>query len=147
MGFSSIRLYFDRYFGFEYQPVARMLFYEQANNVHAYGNTHTLYGQLIYLPVAFGVAFIPFLGFLIGRIYRLASKNLFFLSMHAWFCAATFMAFAGGGHFTTTRIFPAMLFIWPFLLFAKKRYKFRLGSRDARRHTPARSLELDHKKI
>ena len=117
MGFSSIRVYMDRYFGLGFEPYDRMIFYVQAENAHVYGNTHSLYGQLVYLPLVVGIPFIFCLGLLIGRMYRLASSNLFYLSIHCWLSAATFLSFAGAGHFTTTRFFPALLFIWPFLIY------------------------------
>jgi hypothetical protein len=117
MGLSSIRVYLDRYFGWEFQPDLRMVFFRQAIGSHVYGNTHTIYGQQVYLPLIAGIPYVIFLGILIGRVFRLAKENVFFLSVHCWFTAATFLSFAGAGHFTTTRFFPAMLFIWPIILF------------------------------
>ncbi|SMO66090.1 hypothetical protein SAMN06265173_108133 [Thalassovita litoralis] len=115
LGLGSIRVYLMKYFGFEFQPTERMIFYSQALNAWINGNTHTLYGQLVYLPMFLLFPFLLFLGFLMGFFYRKAPKNLYYISIHCWFSAATFLSFAGAGHFTTTRFFPAMLFIWPFL--------------------------------
>lgn len=119
MGFNSIRTYLDSYFGITYQPYDRMPFYPQASNASVFGNTHSLYGQVVYLPLVILVPFWIGLGWSIGRIYLLSSRSLFYLSIHVWFSAATFLSFAGAGHFNTTRLFPALLFIWPFLLIIK----------------------------
>lgn len=115
LGLSSIRVYLMRYFGFDFQPTDHMIFYLQALNAPINGNTHTLHGQLVYLPMFLLFPFLLFLGFVMGFFYRKAPENLFYISIHCWFSAATFLSFAGAGHFTTTRFFPAMLFIWPFL--------------------------------
>lgn len=132
MGLSSIWVYLDRYLGWEFSPDLRMIFYLQTKNAYVYGNTHTLYGQLLYLPVMLFIPFVFALGLLIGGVYRLAAHNLFWLSVHCWMSAATFLSFAGAGHFTTTRFFPALLFIWPFLL---------LLALAARRKPSARTLQ------
>lgn len=115
MGLGSIRVYLMSYLDIDFQPINRMIFYLQATNAPIYGNTHTLHGQLAYLPMYLLFPFQLFLGILIGFFYRKAPENLFYLSIHCWFSAATFLSFAGAGHFTTTRFFPAMLFIWPLL--------------------------------
>jgi hypothetical protein len=132
MGLSSIRFYLEKYLDIDFQPSDRMIFYPQAQNAPVYGNTHTLYGQVVYLPIVLLVIFVAFLGVAIGFIYKYAGKNLLFLSIHCWFSAATFLSFGGAGHFTTTRIFPAMLFIWPLIFLTRVKLR---PSALLKRHT------------
>jgi hypothetical protein len=121
MGLGSILDYIDKYFGIEFQQGQRFEFKSQASNAIIYGNTSTYYSGLTYLPMSVLLPFWVALGVLVGKIYKKASGSIFYLSIHAWFSVATFLAFSTGGHFGTTRMFPALLFIWPFLLTMKLR--------------------------
>jgi len=121
MGLGSILDYISEYFGIKFQQGQGFEFRSQASNAIIYGNTSTYYGRLTFLPMSVLLPFWIALGVLVGKIYQKASGSIFYLSIHAWFSAATFLSFSTGGHFVTTRMFPALLFIWPFLLTMKIR--------------------------
>jgi hypothetical protein len=117
LGLSSISSYIDDYFNFNIEIESRMIFIQQVAGQKVYGNTHTIFGQLIYLP---SILYFPYLlcfGFLLKKIHLMSRKSVYFLTVHCWFSAASFLAFSGAGHFTTTRFFPAILFIFPLYLF------------------------------
>jgi hypothetical protein len=117
LGFSSILLYLDKYFDlFLSSNISFFDFLSQSKNEVIYGNTSTLYGPLTIIPFLVAIVYLFFLGFLSRIIYNQAASSLFFMSVYSWISAATFLSFATGGHFSTTRFFPALLFIWPFLL-------------------------------
>lgn len=116
LGFSTIMIYIDKYLSLNTLSTTNYLpFLLQSENLKIYGNTCTIYGNLVFVPFIFGFSFMFFLGMFIRLVYKHAHKNLFFMSIYSWLSAASFLSFATGGHFITTRFFPALIYIWPFL--------------------------------
>ncbi|MBP7078400.1 MAG: hypothetical protein KBA77_02535, partial [Synergistales bacterium] len=119
MGLGQIFIYSNKYFGtkLRYTPSWHHGFLRQVKNSSEKGNVVPLQTYLIYLPLFLSLAFFSFLGFLCGFLFKVASSNLWGLSIYSWFAASLFMVHSGGGFFATTKFFPAMMYIWPFLLF------------------------------
>jgi len=117
LGSGSIMLYSDRYLGTDFLKYVRPEpFNNQLHDYTCYGNLATIYSGFTKVPYLLAIFFSFFLGLLNRLFYNRAYKSLFFLSIYSWFAATNFMAFAGAGYFTSTRIIPAVLYIWPFLL-------------------------------
>jgi hypothetical protein len=118
-GLRSIFLYLDEYFSLDILLNSNMIFFQQVENMHVYGNTHTIFGQMMYLPVIIYYFYLIFFGALLKFSHDMSRRSLAFLTVHTWFCAASVLSFGGAGHFMTTRFFPAVLFIFPLYVILK----------------------------
>lgn len=117
LGFYSILLYINDYFSDGPLTAMTLPFYNQVQGHAIYGNTSMIFGKLLYAPILISALFIMMLGLLCGYFYERRRSNLFCISVLSFLTAASFLSFATGGHFGTTRFFPALLFIWPLLCF------------------------------
>jgi len=134
MGLGQIFVYSNKYFGTKLPstPSWHLGFLRQVKNSPEKGNLIPLQGYLIFSPLFISLIFFAFLGFLCGFFYKTASSNLWSLSIYSWFAAALFMVHSGGGFFATTKFFPALMYIWPFLLFfATKLFFFSVTKMNA----------------
>jgi hypothetical protein len=126
-GLGSILAYVQEYSGLRLAatPGAEP-FLRQLSGVPRYGNVSSIYGSLVRLPLWIGLM-LPFaLGAMSEWVYRRAFGSTFFQSIYAWMAAAAFLSFAGAGFFTTTRFFPAVLYVWPALVAAHLMRRVRL---------------------
>jgi hypothetical protein len=115
LGFGSVMFYFDKYFYLSYSPSLIFPFLQQIENFHVYGNTATVYGSFLGVNILISSLYFILLGLIGSYLYHNAKYSMFILVVLCWFSASHFLSFATGGHFITTRFFPALLFIFPFL--------------------------------
>lgn len=120
LGLSSIIEYIGRYFDIWLPRCnVELPFLQQTKNAVVFGNTATGFipmayiGVLYYLPVLTVTAIVMKLADTYGR------SNLFAMVYLPVAFSASMLMFATGGFLLTTRIFPALLFIAPIILFLK----------------------------
>lgn len=114
-GFSSILAYINKYSNSSFSLTVYFPFIEQSSNLQIMGNTASLYGGLVYTPFLIGCFHLFILGFICSVTYIYASKRIIAVCVMCWFSAASFLSFASGGHFSTTRFMPAALYIIPLI--------------------------------
>jgi len=116
LGFGQIELYLDKYLGTKlYEPLIGKGFLQQIKGIDVEGNMSSIYLAGINNNPIIGIIYFIFLGYISKKLMKTANYNIFYMSIFAFFSAANFLAFSGGGHFSTTRFFPAMIYIWPFI--------------------------------
>lgn len=116
LGFGSVFSYLDKYLSFNLSAEeSYLIFHKLSSNLPIYGNTSTFYGNLVYVPIPLTILHVFILGYLSRFFYVKSNVSLIALSVLAWFSAAHFLSFATGGHFSTTRFIPALLYIWPLI--------------------------------
>jgi len=118
LGFGQIMQYIDKYFNTNlYLPIKNNNFLPQIEGIDEEGNMSSIYISVFKNPLLIGLIYMFFLGFLSKKLMKTSAKSIFAMSCYCFFSAANFLSFSGGGHFATTRFFPALLFIWPFIVF------------------------------
>ena len=117
LGFGQIMIYIDKYLNTNlYQEPINSGFLNQIEGIEEEGNMSSIYLTVVKNPILIGESMLFILGALSSILRKYSINNLFFMSSLCFFSAANFLSFSGGGHFATTRFFPALLYIWPFLL-------------------------------
>lgn len=116
LGFGQIMIYIDKYLNTNfYQEPINSGFLNQIEGIEEEGNMSSIYLVVVKNPILIGMAMLFLLGALSSILRKYSINNLFFMSSLCFFSAANFLSFSGGGHFATTRFFPALLYIWPFI--------------------------------
>ena len=118
LGFGQIEQYIDKYLKTKlYEPPAKNGFLQQIKGIDEEGNMASVYLAGINNNPIIGIIFFLFLGYVSKKLMNSSNNSIFYMSIFCFFSAANFLAFSGGGHFATTRFFPAMIYIWPFIFF------------------------------
>lgn len=116
LGFKQIMIYIDKYFKTRLTyDLYKNPFIQQLLNTNIYGNTATFYASFTRVNYFISMLFIFILGLMNRYVYNKANKKILFLSIYSWLAVANSTSFATGGYFATTRFFPALLHIWPYL--------------------------------
>jgi len=126
LGTNDLLALVNKYLNFGYKQSFVAPFYSQIVGYNRYGNTFSYYGSMTLVPYPVALIFTFFLGALNAYAFNQSFKSIFFVSIYSWFSVANFFSFAGGGHFSVTRFFPAVFYIWPLLLLLKMLNRTRL---------------------